>query len=538
MWNFAILTVPFLMTFGLSEPGTLVAMPDCGTASVYAVAKKFGMTKSLAEVEAALTRASGADKKKEFSLADLRKGLTAMGLHGRSVRVTSEAFDRICLPAILFIRPERLDSESPVGHFLVLQKVQDGRVTVLDLTRSASAWDMTAAELFTFWDGECLEVSATPFRDPTGWGWTAAWSLVGGLSFLGMFRLWRVPAGTSAAAVAACLAFSICGCEKPEPMPLLTFEQSEYATGEVRAGDTVKIVCAFVNSTDQKVVLKSIKACCGCMTQDNSLEGQTLEPGARKSFLVSMGTLERVGDIGGTITLITEPPSPKPITVDISAFVADSPQVVQSLPLRVSTPLGDWATIEVAIEYYRQRSTAVLSWSEKTSELQGFEVRRFDSEVQDYGSRGNMKSSANRDLLQWTFQAPADLPVGEHPFELRLDLGVPNSEPIKVPVVVEILHPIQPSLERIFFGFVSVGEEKTIDLAVEKLSAEDYSRLLVTSDFPSVTAEKREDQKQIRLRMSPSIPAGRFTGNVSLSLPDSKVPELLIPYSGIVQTGM
>ena len=235
--------------------------------------------------------------------------------------------------------------------------------------------------------------------------------------------------------------------------------------------------------------------------------------------------------------MITEPPSPNPISVEISAFVAESPQIVQSLPIRVSSLLGDRASVEFAAEYYRGKTSSALSWCEPESQLQGFEARRFDTGTQDYGSRGNMKRSAHRDLLQWTLLAPADMTIGEHSFELQLQLGTLDSEPLQVPVIVNVLHPIQPSLERIFFGFVEIGEEKTIDLAVEKLSPGDYSRLQVTSDCPAVLAEKQEDQKLIRLRLSPSLPAGRFTGNVSLSLPDTKVPELLIPFSGIVQSG-
>ena len=297
MWFLSIIAVPLLTSLGLGQSVALKPLPDCGVASVYAVAKQFEKSNSLADVEAALSTAAGSVKRKEFSLADLRHGVTALGLYGRSVRVSGASLHQISLPAILYVRPEHLDPNSPVGHFVVLQKVQDGRVTILDLTRSAAAWDMTVEELFTFWDGECLEVSASPFLAPTGWRWTAVWSLVCGLSIVGMFRLWRLPRQSSVATVAACLAFTICGCGKSEPVPLLSFEQREYSAGEVRAGETVKIVCAFVNTSSQNVAVKSIKASCECMTQDKSLEGQTLEPGARRSFLVSMGTLKRVGEI-------------------------------------------------------------------------------------------------------------------------------------------------------------------------------------------------------------------------------------------------
>ncbi len=536
MWAFNIMAVPFFAAVGLGGSAELKPLPDCGVASVYAVAKQYHRANSLTEVEAALARASGGDKLKEFSLAELRSGVSALGLHGRSVMVTEESLERVTLPAILYVRPEQFDANSTVGHFMVLQEVRAGRVTVLDLTRSASAWDMTAEELFSFWDGECLEVSSIPFFAPIGWRWAALWSAVGCLSLGGMFRLWRLPVRSLVAMVASCLAFTICGCGKSEPVALLSFEQREYSAGVVRAGETVNLSCALTNTSSQNVVVKSINGSCECMTQDKSLEGQALEPGARRSFLVSMATLKRVREIGGSIEIATEPPSPVPIVVQVSAIVAEAPQIVQSLPIRVSSLVGERASVEFAVECYRGKASPTLSWCEQDAQLQGFETRRFDTGTQDYGSRGNMKRSAFRDLLQWTMLAPADLPIGEHAFELPLQLGMPDSEPLRVPVIVNVLHPIQPSLDRIFFGFVQIGKEKTIDLSLEKLSDGDFFRLQVTSDFPAVLAEKQDDAKVIRLRMSPSISAGRFMGNVSLSLPDTKWPELLIPFSGIVQS--
>ena len=148
-----------------------------------------------------------------------------------------------------------------------------------------------------------------------------------------------------------------------------------------------------------------------------------------------------------------------------------------------------------------------------------------------------MKRGANRDLLQWTLMTPADLPLGEHHYELQLNLGNSFPDPLKVPVVIRVLHPIQLSLDRVFFGIFCEGEEKTVDVSLRDLTLIDLSRLVVRSDNPLVLAEKREDEKLIRLILSPSIPPGQFKGSVSLSLADSKVPELLLPYSGIVQTG-
>jgi len=503
--------------------------------AVYSVAHHFREEVSLQQVESLLCK----DKACEgagMSLADLKSAIVSLGLRARGVQVTDESLDQIHCPSILYIRPERLTKNQGIGHFVVLLEVKTDVVRVVDLTQSPRPNDVPRDILFSEWDGECLEVSDGPFLIPT----SQQWKVIGVMGIIAAGLIyWRRSVSTRGVTGLACsfLACWLVGCGRPAQIgPPISFAKAEYSAGTVPRGREVEVQCDL-KVGGSPVVITSAKASCGCVTIGEGLVGQTLPQGSKPSLIAKFRTDGRFGKFAATIVLTTKPASEEPIRCKVSAIVEAPPEPIGTLPLRVVGVLDSLPEFDVALDYFRSDTAPSLEWDEQASHLAGFTIVRTDFTKEPYlESTGSLNGSGSRDQFRWRLLPPKNLKIGRHPFELQLAWTNSPYEPQRLPVEVEVQHPIRTSLDRVFLGVVHNGSSKTVDVQVTNWNIEKMGDLQVKSDSPAVVASLDRNQGIVKIQLAPSPPVGRLETQVRLS-GQAGVPELVIPVTALVSEG-
>jgi hypothetical protein len=169
------------------------AWPSCGVAVVYAALKLLDRPVPLDTLQAACRALRPGVRLDRLSLADLRLVLQRHGVRAQALRVA--ASDELPVPAILYIRPERLNRRSLTGHFVLLRHADGSAVELVDVTATPRVLRMRRDELFVHWDGELLAMGPQPLGASFAWrrlGLAGALLAVAVLSGRVGWRLWRL----------------------------------------------------------------------------------------------------------------------------------------------------------------------------------------------------------------------------------------------------------------------------------------------------------------------------------------------------------
>jgi len=532
--------------FGITGYGMLVLsvasaapemekLPSCGVMAVYTIAHHYQIDSSLQQVESLLSNGTG--REEHYSMEHLRLAVRSLGLHARSIRVTSESLDRLHCPSIIFIRPDKFGPDQKVGHFAVLQSVSENNVRLMDLTLTPEPWNVPRESLFAGWDGECLEISETSFLIPSAGLWRTMCAF---MACFAAILLWRSVAKRRPMGKLAmvCLLWGAAGCQEqvhpgPGSRPLVSFDERTFSAGTVPRGPDAKVRCSFVVG-EQKIVIKSIDSGCGCISPDNQLVGQELLPGTAHSFVVTLSTDGRFAKAGGTLMVLTEPPSPQPLQCHVSAYVDGPPEPVGTLPVQVETTFGEVPVTEIRLAHFRGDDQQPIEWDERRSDLAGLSVMRTDfSSEPNSPTLGAMAGSGNRDLFRWTLRLPENLPIGSHSFQLKMAWKHDSYPPQPIPIKVLVRHTLRTSNDRVFFGVIEQGMPRVVDVNVTNWNAEQMRAMQVDCDSRFITAVLDPQSGTIRVRLSELAPSGRLQANVHVRQ-DQQSPELILPVTAVI----
>lgn len=92
--------------------------------------------------------------------------------------------------------------------------------------------------------------------------------------------------------------------KKIDKMPEITFEETEFETGEISQGEVVNYVYKFKNTGNAPLVLSSVTASCGCTVAKNYPKGKIL-PGEGGEIAVEFDSDNKWGDLDVSITVGT-----------------------------------------------------------------------------------------------------------------------------------------------------------------------------------------------------------------------------------------
>jgi ABC-type bacteriocin/lantibiotic exporter with double-glycine peptidase domain len=164
---------------------------ECGVASVYALLRLSGKAVSLEEVENRFRALRPGIDLGKLSMADLREVSRSFGMRVASFRVDPSDISNIPVPAILYLRPEKLavrGVKPPIGHFILLRSVNNAHAEVMDFTFPGGRGEVPLDRLSQGWDGEMLALATGA---PDGHHLLVSAILVGGTGGLVLGWLFR-----------------------------------------------------------------------------------------------------------------------------------------------------------------------------------------------------------------------------------------------------------------------------------------------------------------------------------------------------------
>lgn len=165
-------------------------LPACGVAAVYAALKLLERPVPLEALERQFHRLRPGMRLDRLSLADLRRVVEQHGLPARALRVIPSG--KLPVPAILYIRPERLPGGPSAGHFVLLRHGDASSVEVIEFQGVPRVVRIPRQVLFAHWDGELLALG-NEARQASRATWLGPVALlsVAVVSGIICWRLWR-----------------------------------------------------------------------------------------------------------------------------------------------------------------------------------------------------------------------------------------------------------------------------------------------------------------------------------------------------------
>jgi len=516
------------LTISAASSGEMNELPSCGVMAVYAVVHHHSGDASLSDVQSLLADGD----KKGHSLHELNVALHALGMHSRTVVVTPQSVSQLALPSIIYFRPDRMGPEYTVGHCLVLEAITPAGARLLDLTQTPEAMEVPLDELFSNWDGECVEVSRHPFLASYYTGWTMFWALI---SLLSAIAVWcrRKPIGLSLGQCCIVVIGAVgCSASSVEISPL-RFEDREFDAGVVPRGPDAKVECRFAVGP-KPVVLTAVDTNCSCISASQDLVGQTLAPESKHAFEVKLHTVGRFGVFGGLVTVHTDLPGKRMVECYVSACVDGPPEAIETVPYKMEATLGKPSQVVISLEHFRPHGKEAVEWDAERSDLAGFSLLDNAHTSDSYTSlNGSLDGDGMRDVFRWTLASPKDLPVGAHRSEVVIAWKKESYPPARLPVSVLVRHPIATSLDRVFFGVVPKGNERSACLLLTVSGPDSIDALAVHSDSPFIGATLDAAAQCIHVTLSPECPVGRLSSTLRVS--HRMLPlDLVIPVSVIV----
>lgn len=160
-------------------------IPECGVAAVYGVCTLLDIETSPEQVEDVIKRRDPEADLSALSLSQIVRAIEDLGLAAEASRAEPDEFDRIPVPAIAYIRPERINRGDPrVGHVVILTAASAHGVRALDLTESRRPIEVSMDHLRETWDGEFVSVSKVERRRFPRNVWQAASVIVCGIALV------------------------------------------------------------------------------------------------------------------------------------------------------------------------------------------------------------------------------------------------------------------------------------------------------------------------------------------------------------------
>ena len=516
----------------VSQPSRVEqVLPSCGVAAVYAILRESGRPIALETVEAAGRR--HAASLEHLSLADLGAILDEFGLKSVSAKTTSRGLADAPLPAVIYLRPERIPGSPAVGHFMVCRRATDERLELLDLTRSMSAWSVPHDEVDSWWDGECLLVA--PSQASLTWLLWRRTVLItvaaASTAVLLGLLVWRVKSTPGTPAVAAVLLLTIAGCGES---PRLAFRDRERNLGDIHPGEPVNAVFPFQVTGDSGIRVTSISTSCECVTVNNSLVDRPLQPGEQHELLLSLNSADRFGQLVGTAHVQTEPEVFPPIALKLTAFVISKPRLLQPSPIQVRTRLYESPTCRVSIANTRGMIGAPLTWDEKASSLGGAKLVQYDRSESLIAAMGASQEKHIRDLHRWTVRILPPLELRPHSLELKLHWKEGGF--IRVPIRMTVDHPLRLTMSRLYFGRLSPGESRTLRLRFDTTADKSDLSAVASADTDAVRLDVAFEPtaNEMVVKAVAAREVERFHGSLRLESRSERWPALDIPVTGHV----
>ena len=335
----------------------------------------------------------------------------------------------------------------------------------------------------------------------------------------------------------------IAGCgvqtelEKEKRKPLIEVLEPHVDLGVFRIGGEKKqLEHAYKLAVwdESPVRVTSIETSCGCLAVVTDIVGKELPPNSNHVVLLRVNPSNGVGVRTEFARIVTEPPSPKPVMMTLRAAIIASPVVLPDpLIVAIRPTSAQPIKTKLFVNYLREKASPKLALDQANSSFGPFKIIDIHDSTKPSGKPGEQGYLLIRDELALTLAAEKSFPIGEHEFVFRLAWS--NTEPTAMlPVKVRVLHPVELSLDRLFFGELLPGERRTAQVPMVRAWADAPRPDSIKCDLDFVEGKFNEAVDQLVVSVSAPTSSGRFEGTLTLSFGVDATPPIQLPISGVV----
>ena len=538
------ITVLFAMASALTstidESDRATPIPGCGVASTYSLLRCRGLDVTLQQVTECFRAANPTFESSAVSIADVRCALDSFGVQTRAERIQSSALTSLPTPCILFIRPgrwPRSPSGVRIGHFVTLVRFVEDRAVLLDWSGTSveAAIHLPTAELAKHWDGEVILT-----QEP----WLARAALAIGFTLVAcQLAFWRFTksrtiqaAARSEPSVTALVVIALCctGCGSAPPpakvtTPTLVFDEPLWRAGRVPSGRMIERKFRFRVWDRNPIKISQVITSCGCTNVSQDIVGKELPPGSEHELSV----IVRPDTEGRTetqmIKILTDPASAVPLAVGVQYQRQDSPRLSVSRVISRALP-GSIPEAQLIVTYRRGPTDSQVPVDRSKCASTHFDVVDVieSSEVVLLNPTSQDKVAVDSTTVKLRGRQPWS--YGRHPGTLQLAFGDGSIQTL--PTEIQIPHPCQPQLPRVFCGVLEPGQSWTVSIPYVRDSSVAFEVASIRPSDETVQAKILPDRFEVSGR-APQTP-GRFASELIVTFHPESIPPLKLPVTGVV----
>ncbi len=519
-------------------------LPSCGIMSAFGMLRMLSRDIVLSDVEHEFRKCSPDPLLSEVSIREMRVTLSAFAMKTDAIRYSTPRQAQIPCPAVLFFQKGRWTTEGK-GHFLLLAELNNEHAHIVDWWSGGPIDRIVPRDdLLSRWGGEAIVVQgswpAASYSRSAIWIWVGILALVAFVilqhrvlhhspSIPGNWMRSVPPAGLMAISL---LSFSGCGTSavpSNNVEPMLRFTQPVANLGNVD-GPRVDHAFEFTVWETEPVTITKVESSCGCTTVGDELIGQELAPGSHHTLTVTV----RV-DAGGVkearlITVRTKPATPTPIIVVMEYKSRETPLPTPS-QIQLLVHPGAIATTELRLVHRRAEKDSQILVDRSKSEGNLFTLDKLSIVTEKVIDPGSNKE-ITEDTTTLVLKMKSALGYGTHEGQFVVSFRDGSSK--TVPTFVLIPLPLRPKLKRIFAGKLAAGESWKSTIRCDTTGPHTVPVAAVRCTDENVHASLSKDDWSLHVEGVAPEKSGRFSGEITIEFSNETIPNLVIPYAGVV----
>lgn len=544
------------------------SMPSCGIIATHAILLHFDKDTSVGEIEKRFTKLYKKKDSSTMNLKDLCGLINSYGLYTLPVKTELKYLKKEHFPLLLCISKSYDDENLPVGHIVILMKIEFSNAYIVDFHYESLSYNIPTSELEKVIEGKMILVSNKNISKSGHFLKYIRLFFVA--SFLWFFfhgiKNWQYINKTYVPHIFCFfLAITLSGCSKenivlplqdsdsvgslslppvtpykisdaPLDTDLLSFEKNIIDHGNYKLkntvetlenGSNIEFIFPFSVNAKDGIVIERITTSCGCTTGDESLVGKKLFCGEKYELKFRMDVNRRSGGFSSYALITTEPKSTQPIYLLMKVFIIGTPKIIpQKIVLRSYSSKVLSNTI-INVNYVRDRSLLPIQIDTNNCD---FGLFKFDNIHLSTDKVPYFDNQVN-DNLRINLKLAKELGIGVYRSKICIAWNNEHEKSV-IPVHIEIYPSIRLANERIFIGQAKRNFDKNISIKIINYSS-DKNTLYVYTDDNQISAKVDDEKSELVVNVRFPDTIGRFEKKLYLrnmeGLPD--IPVQIIGYT-------
>ncbi|MBN1552688.1 DUF1573 domain-containing protein [bacterium] len=322
---------------------------------------------------------------------------------------------------------------------------------------------------------------------------------------------------------------------------MIALDHTRFDFGKIYHQDSLSHDFLIKNTGNSTIHITDIKTDCGCTAA--VVDSSAINPGETLAIHVNLKPDIQEGQIEKKVSVYTD--AAKPDDIFELTVTAEKQTLIKIYPSHVyfkNVHFGEGGEETVHIKTAEDHNIHIMN----AEVIEGdaleftltpvFETENIGNETEDSGLKDDLKT-----INEWklVMHLPKETPAGRFFSKVKLSTNSPLQPEVVFPVYGVVRSQVSARPTQAYFGTLSPGEVKNLDIKISKTGDPTLKILSITSTVDAITWEQEtvEDGAVYNLKLTLTVPndhAGRISGTIDITTSDPTQPEISIPVFGYV----